>query len=119
MLIIFNALGIGLITFIIWWFWLAKAQVTLFEGDIKIVVEKGIYDPSVIQVKAGKKVTLRFLRKDPSPCAEWVVFPKLNLSRQLAINQITAVELMLNEAGEYEFTCQMNMYRGKLIVTNQ
>lgn len=122
MTIIINLIGIGLIGLVVWWFWLykpsndmAKAKNTN-EGDvIEIVVQDGVYTPSQIQAEINQPIILRFIRKDASPCSEMVNFSSLNISRQLALDKPTDIQIELESPGEYEFTCQMGMYRGKLI----
>lgn len=116
-----NIIGILLILFVIWWFWLAKYRLAkktkLATSDIiDIAVNNGIYDPAIIKINANEKIKLRFFRKDPSPCAEYVIFQNLNISEQLPVNKPHIIELKITNPGEYDFTCQMGMYRGKLIV---
>ena len=83
-MIIINLLGLLLIGLIVWWFWLYKAkEVTADEGVISIKVENGTYEPSRVRVEAGKPITLRFLRKDASPCAATVVFADFDISEGL------------------------------------
>lgn len=115
-LLVINALGAALIVFIVWWFWLStpKAQRALASGVIDVLVDGGVYTPALIEVTAGQPVTLRFLRKDPSPCAEQVVFADLGISHELALN--TPQEVTITPSpGRHEFTCQMAMYRGTLV----
>jgi len=115
-MVLINALGAALIGFIVWWFWLStpKAQRAVASGVIDVLVDGGVYTPARIEVAAGQPVTLRFLRKDPSPCAEQVVFADLGISHELPLN--TPQDITLTPApGSHEFTCQMAMYRGTLI----
>ena len=115
-MLLVNVLGVALIIFIVWWFWLStpKAQRALTRGVIDVRVEGGVYTPARIEVAAGQSVTLRFLRKDPSPCAEQVVFADLGISRELALN--TPQDITFTPpSGEHQFTCQMAMYRGTLV----
>jgi plastocyanin domain-containing protein len=58
---------------------------------------------------------LRFLRKDASPCAEKVLFDDLGISADLPVDDTRDVVVAPDQAGEYEFTCQMRMYRGSLV----
>lgn len=113
-----NLAGVALIAGIVWWFWLAKrgAAAPLAAPSQVILVKDGVYEPERIQIAAGRETTLHFRREDPSPCAEYVVFPDLEVSEQLALEQNTAVRLPASEPGEYPFTCQMQMYRGTLVV---
>jgi len=115
--LIINTVGIILMGLIIWWFIIATPKAKKITGDtIDIRVHDGIYDPSVIQAKQGHTLKLGFIREDESPCSEVVIFEQLNISAELPIGKRHLVTLTLKEAGEYEFTCQMGMYRGKLIV---
>jgi plastocyanin domain-containing protein len=83
---------------------------------IEIIVDNGVYTPARIEVPAGRPVTLCFLRKDPSPCAEKVLFDALGVSAELPLGKPVMMTVTPDKPGEYEFTCQMGMYRGKLVV---
>ena len=72
--------------------------------------------PARIEVAAGKPVTLRFLRKDQSPCAEKVLFNELGVAVDLSIGQPVDLTVTPRAAGEYAFTWQVQMYRGTLVV---
>lgn len=112
-----NIAGLLVIVFIVYWFWVAKpVAVKSIEHEVNITVDNGVYTPASIEISAGEPVTLNFLRKDASPCAEKVIFADLNISEDLPINKSKAIQIKAPQQGEYEFTCQMQMYRGKLIV---
>jgi plastocyanin domain-containing protein len=111
-----NSIALLLIGLIIYWFWLSKPEThKTSEKKINITVDDGVYTPARIEIEADKPVTLNFLRKDASPCAEKVIFSDLNISEDLPINKEKAIEIKVPQPGEYEFTCQMQMYRGTLI----
>jgi len=119
-----NLLGLVLIGLIIWWFWLyrpAAAAVQSAEGGeaLTIRVESGVYLPSRIQLPAEEPATLRFLRKDSTPCAEMVLFDELEIAQELALDRTTDVHLPPLPAGRYPFTCQMKMYRGELEIVEK
>ncbi len=113
-----NLGGLGAIAFVIWWFWFARPEARRAEADrpIEVIVANGVYTPARIEVAAGRPVTLRFIRKDPSPCAEKVLFDDLDVSADLPVDRPYDITLTPNEPGEHEFTCQMRMYRGSLVV---
>ena len=113
-----NLTGVFLIVVVVWWFWLWKPKSTakIDHGVVKIIVNNGVYDPAVIEAKVGSTLTLQFFRKDKTPCSSTVLFDDFGISAELAINQKTDVVLELKKSGEFEFTCQMGMYRGRLIV---
>lgn len=117
-MMIVNLVGLSLIALIVWWFWIKKPQTLKASSDeIKIIVENGVYTPSNIEVKLGKSVKLTFIRKDPSPCAEKVLFDELGISLDLPVDKPVSVTLTPEQTGEYAFTCQMKMYVGSLVVT--
>lgn len=112
-----NLLALGLIGFIAWWFWLAKSRaVQVARDSVDVIVDAGIYSPASIEVGRGQSIILNFIRRDASPCAEKVIFADLGISVDLSLAEPRKLELKLDDAGEFSFTCQMGMYRGKLIV---
>jgi len=117
MSVMINLLGLLLIGFIVWWFWLARSgEAKTVTNTVDVIVADGVYSPAAIEVKQGETVKLNFIRRDASPCAEKVIFADLGVSAELPINQTRQVEITPQQRGEFEFTCQMGMYRGKLIV---
>lgn len=112
-----NAAGLVAIGFIVWWFWWSRPVAHRADtAPINITVKDGVYTPARIEVAAGRPVTLRFLRDDPSPCAAKVIFAELGISADLPVGQQVEVRIDPPPPGEYEFTCQMQMYRGRLTV---
>ncbi|MCK7598538.1 cupredoxin domain-containing protein [Microbulbifer sp. CAU 1566] len=118
--LLINLSGLAAIALTVWWFWLAakgnKQQSVSVDEKLEIQVKDGVYEPDRIRVSAGEETVLHFRREDASPCAEWVLFPDLEVSAQLGVDQITEVTIPAADAGEYLFHCQMQMYRGTLIV---
>ncbi|WP_372882127.1 cupredoxin domain-containing protein [Psychromonas sp.] len=117
-----NLAGLFLIALIIWWFWLysPKQQQSLAADKDKtvfnILVGDGVYQPATILISPHKKTVLNFIRKDATPCAEMVIFPELNISEALPLNKEFAINLPGLEKGKYQFHCQMQMYKGVVIV---
>jgi plastocyanin domain-containing protein len=115
--VLVDAAGIMVIGLIVWWFWLSGVRPTQAadSGPIEITADGGVYSPASIEVPAGRPVTLRFIRKDPNPCAEKVLFTDLDVSGDLEVDKPKDIQVTAPAPGEYEFTCQMGMYRGKLV----
>ena len=82
---------------------------------IEIVVEGG-YKPDRVVVKQGEPVLLRFLRKEYSGCTLEVVFPTLDLRRELPTGETVVIDLGTPPAGEIPFHCGMNMIHGVVVV---
>ena len=119
--ILVDLIGLGLIAFIVWFFWMVKAKgaragVTSGGYQEQMVLVKGGYTPDVIVVEAGKPVRLNFIRQESASCSEMVLLPAFNKSARLPEGETVPVEFLPKEPGEYEFACQMGMFRGKLIV---
>lgn len=119
MSLLINIVGLVMIGLIVWWFWMpstGKSQETEIRNELSVVVDKGVYEPALIHARAGQPLILHFDRRDPSPCAEQVVFHGLDVSEFLDNGKVTTVTLQKLPQGEYRFTCQMQMYQGRLIV---
>jgi plastocyanin domain-containing protein len=114
-------IGLGLIASIAWFFWgprVGGARLALSSSGYQeaMVLVKGGYTPDVLVVQHGKPVRLTFRREETAACSEMVVFGDFNKSAKLPTGQDVRVEFLPERPGEYEFSCQMGMLRGKLIV---
>ena len=116
--LIVNLLALALMAFIVWWFWLSRAAVKQANASavIEVIVENGVYTPAHIEVPRGTAVRLGFERRDPSPCAEKVLFDELDIALDLPLGETQVLQLGPLTPGEYRFSCQMQMYRGSLVV---
>ena len=114
--------GFGLMAAVAWVFWGprgegTRAQVTRTGRQEVLVRVKGGYTPDVIRVQAGAPVRLNFRREESSSCTEMVVFPEFDRAAQLPEGQTVPVDLLPERPGEYHFSCQMGMVRGRLVAT--
>ncbi len=118
-IVFINLIGLVLIGAIVGWFWLYKPRTkkATLQETVEVLVKDGIYEPSYIQAAVNQPITLRFIREDPSPCSSTVVFSSLNISKPLPLNTPVDITLTVEKPGTYAFTCQMGMYRGKIIAT--
>jgi len=86
--IIVNLTGTTLITLVIWWFLISKPKAKIVSNEIvEVIVKDGAYEPSLIKVQHNKPLKICFLRKDNSPCSEYVIFDELNISTRLPYNK--------------------------------
>ena len=116
-MLIINLIGLFVIALIIWWFWLYRPdEVSLLPDETVVTVSDGVYTPSRIKIASERPVTITFLRQDKSPCSEMVVFPDLEISENLPVNQKHTLSIGTLKKGTYVFHCQMQMYRGELHV---
>jgi plastocyanin domain-containing protein len=116
-----TVVGLALAAYIVWFFWLKRARgtraaVASSGYQEAMVLVKGGYTPDVIVVEHGKPVRLSFRREETAACSEMVLFPDFNKSASLPTGEVVPVEFLPEQPGEYEFACQMGMFRGKLVV---
>ena len=113
--------GLVLIGGIAWFFWGPKqggvrASAASSGYQEAMILVKGGYTPDVIVVQHGKPVRLNFRREETAACSEMVVFAAFGKSAQLPEGETVPIEFLPEKPGEYEFSCQMGMFRGKLVV---
>lgn len=100
-----------------YWFFLRKPEkeVSTIGDSIDIKVDGG-YQPDIISVPKGKTISLNFYRTDPSSCLEEVVLADFKIRQYLPLNQKTIIEFTPDKTGEFNFSCGMNMFHGKIRV---
>jgi plastocyanin domain-containing protein len=114
-------LGLGLIAGIAWFFWGPRKggyRTPLTSGGYQeaMILVKGGYTPDVVVVQHGRPVRLNFRREESAACSEMVVFGDFGKSAKLPEGEIVPIELLPDKPGDYAFSCQMGMFRGRLVV---
>ena len=114
--------GLALMAGVAWFLWGARhdgvrAAMTASGRQELMILVKGSYTPDVIEVTAGTPVRLNFRREESAACTEMVVFPDFDRAAQLPEGQTVPVDLLPEQPGEYQFSCQMGTVRGRLLVT--
>ena len=94
----------------------AKAVRRAHPKTVRVTVNKNGFSPSSINVEEGFPITLIFKRATKEGCGNRVVFPSLNITRDLPIGKNVAVKFTPEQSGEIAFTCGMGMYKGKIVV---
>ena len=115
------AIGLVLIAGIALYFWGPRKSGTRVATTTSgyqeaMILVKGGYTPDVLVVQHGKPVRFNFRREETAACSEMVVFNDFGKSANLPTGETVPIEFLPEKPGEYEFTCQMGMFRGKLIV---
>ena len=114
-------LGLLLVGFIVWFFWLKRAKgvrAAETSGGYQevMVLVKGGYTPDTIVVQHGRPVRINFRREETAGCSDKVIFADFQKSADLPTGQLVPVELLPKQPGEFAFSCPMGMFRGKLVV---
>ncbi len=113
--ILVTLVGAAAIAFV-YWFFLMKKEQSVEVGEAVDIVAEGGYTPEVIEVAKGRPVTLNFIRKDPSSCLEEVVLGDFKVRKFLPLNESVPITITPTDAGEYTYSCGMNMFHGKIRV---
>ena len=77
---------------------------------------RGGYEPDTIYGRVGEPLRLMFRREETAPCSERVVFPAFGKSAMLPAVPGRRRRAAPHEPGAYEFTCQMGVLHGTLVV---
>jgi plastocyanin domain-containing protein len=74
------------------------------------------YSPSEVTATAGEPLRLVFTRTTDEGCGQQLVFPTLDIRRDLPLDEPVAVDITVPASGQVRFTCGMDMYRGAVVV---
>src|SRR6266508_3428244 len=85
------------------------------EQRFHLTVDGEGFHPRSIAVAAGKPVTLVVTRTSDKTCAKEIVFPSLNETRSLPLNQPVQIRIPPQDKGALAFACGMDMYRGMIV----
>ncbi|EMC36050.1 cupredoxin domain-containing protein [Streptococcus mutans] len=92
-----------------------KARVKNGRQAITISVKDG-YKPETIILQKGISADITFNRKNPSGCLSQVKMKDFAVLEDLPLNEKHTVTIQPNREGTYEFSCGMEMYKGKIVV---
>ena len=84
--------------------------------EASVTVNESRFEPQRLTLEAGVPARVTFTRTSDKTCATAVVFPALNIRRDLPLNQQVAIEFTPDKPGEIAFTCGVNMLRGSIVV---
>ena len=109
------------VAFIAWWFFAEHEKVSDHarqkSGYQEIEVEvMGGYSPETIVLKKNVPARIIFNRKDPSSSLAQVIFPDFGVHEDLPLGEKHVIEITPEKAGEYGYSCGMNMMHGHMIV---
>ena len=114
-------IAVFIIGFIIWWFFIREVHDTeLAKADqnkqkAQIVIQGG-YSPSTLFLQKGIPAEVEFLQKDSTACLAEVRSAELALDKKIAPGEKVTIKVPTDQAGEYNYSCGMNMFHGKVVV---
>lgn len=85
------------------------------DGTVAIKVDATGYHPTEATAPAGKPVKLVFTRTTDDGCGQQLVFPDLDIRKDLPLNEPVTVDVTMPASGKIAFACGMDMYRGSVV----
>ena len=84
-------------------------------SGLAVKVDGAGYHPDELKAKGGETVRVTFTRVSDKGCGEKLVFPELEIEKDLPLNVAVPVEVTMPASGKIAFTCGMDMYRGAIV----
>lgn len=84
--------------------------------EIKVEVAGG-YNPEVVNLKQGVPAKISFTRTNEQGCLDVVHSKKLGFEEELPLNVTKTVDIPTDESGEFDFSCGMDMFFGKVVIS--
>ena len=81
-----------------------------------ITVDASGFHPDSVRAPANSPTRMVFTRVSDEGCGQQVVFPTLNIRKDLPLNTAVPVDFTMPASGSVAFTCGMNMLRGSVVV---
>jgi plastocyanin domain-containing protein len=86
------------------------------SGIIPVTADDNGFTPNKLELKQGAKATLVFTRTSQKTCADKVVFPELNVSKDLPLNTAVSVDVPTDAPRSLAFQCGMGMFKSSVVV---
>jgi plastocyanin len=86
------------------------------KPKIEMMITPSGYSPNVIKVKKGVPVELNITNPGNNSCFSTFMMPDLGLENVNLNSGTTNLSFTPGEAGQYTFSCGMNMFKGTVIV---
>lgn len=84
--------------------------------EVTITVDGKGYHPAVVRAAAGSTLRMTFRRTEDDGCGQQLVFPTLDVRKDLPLDEPVVVEVKVPATGTVAFSCGMDMLRGAVVV---
>jgi plastocyanin domain-containing protein len=85
-------------------------------GAVAVTVDDHGFSPSSVNFKKGAPASLVFTRTSDDTCATEVVFPELNLKKELPKGTPVKIDVPTDKDQKLTFQCGMGMYKSSVVV---
>lgn len=86
------------------------------KTTIAVTADDKGFTPASVDVKKGAPTVLAFTRTSDDTCATKVVFPELDVTKDLPLNATVYVDVPTDAARTLTFQCGMGMFKGSVVV---
>jgi plastocyanin domain-containing protein len=86
------------------------------DGAIPITANEKGFLPNEVKLQAGMPAALVFTRTTDSTCATEVVFPELNIKKDLPKDTAVRIDIPTDKAQTLTFQCGMGMYKSSVVI---
>ena len=93
-----------------------NAPAAASSGEIPITADDKGFSPSSVKIQKGSQATLVFTRTTDDTCATEVVFPELNIKKDLPKNTPVKIDVPTDKEQKLTFQCGMGMYKSSVVV---
>ncbi len=83
---------------------------------VRVRITKKGFEPKTFTLKSEVPARITFVRETAESCGTEILLKDYGISKPLPLNKPVTVEFTPSQAGEFRFTCGMDMLRGKIIV---
>jgi plastocyanin domain-containing protein len=94
----------------------AATTVESAGGPVAITADDKGFKPSSVKIKKGAPATLVFTRTSDDTCATEVVFPQLDIKKDLPKGQPVSIAVPTDKEQTLTFQCGMGMYKSSVVV---
>lgn len=85
-------------------------------GAVKVIAGEDGFKPSSVTFKKGEAGTLIFTRTTDETCATEVVFPELDIKKELPKGKPVSVSVPTDKERTLTFQCGMGMYKSSVVI---
>ncbi len=85
-------------------------------GAVSITAGKDGFSPNAVTFRKGAPAKLVFTRTTDETCATEVVFPELDLRKELPKDKPVAIDVPTDKERTLSFQCGMGMYKSSVVI---
>jgi hypothetical protein len=88
----------------------------LAPGAVQVTANENGFEPSSVTFKKGSRASLVFVRTTDETCATEVVFPELNIKKDLPKGKPVSIDVPTDKDRKLIFQCGMGMYKSAVVI---